>query len=92
MATSIPPLNTSQRSSQRRFMLRDLVIADVSDEILKSRIGGDSLGATLNTVTNQDAKMCEWLNKWIVPLLVALITLVAISIAAFVGFGVHLLR
>jgi hypothetical protein len=39
-------------------MLRDLVIADVSDEILKSRIGGDSLGATLNTVTNQDAKKC----------------------------------
>jgi hypothetical protein len=35
--------------------------------------------------------MSEWLNKWIVPLLVAFITLLALSIAAFVGFGVHLL-
>ena len=46
----------------------------------------------LNTVSNQNAKMSEWLNKWIVPLLVALITLVALSIAVFVGFGVHLLH
>ena len=46
----------------------------------------------LNTVSNQNAEMSEWLNKWIVPLLVALITLVALSIAAFVGFGVHLLH
>ena len=46
----------------------------------------------LNTVSNQNAKMSEWLNKWIVPLLVVLITLVALSIAAFVGFGVHLLH
>ena len=62
-----------------------------SDEILNSRTGGNSLGGTLNTVSNQDAKMSEWLNKWIVPLLVAFITLLALSIAAFVGFGVHLL-
>jgi hypothetical protein len=46
----------------------------------------------LNTVSNRDAKMSGWLNKWIVPLLVALITLVALSIAAIVGFGVHLLH
>jgi hypothetical protein len=45
----------------------------------------------LNTVGNQDAKMSEWLNKWILPLLIALLTLAALSIAAFVGFGVHLL-
>jgi hypothetical protein len=37
-------------------------------------------------------KMSGWLNKWIVPLLVAFITLVALSIAYFVGFGVHLLH
>jgi hypothetical protein len=36
--------------------------------------------------------MNGWLNKWIVPLLIALIILAALSIAAFVGFGVHLLR
>ena len=36
--------------------------------------------------------MSRWLNKWIVPLLVAFITLVALAIAAFVGFGVHLLH
>jgi hypothetical protein len=36
--------------------------------------------------------MGGWLNKWIVPLLVALVTLVALSIATFVGCGVYLLR
>jgi len=36
--------------------------------------------------------MCKWLNKWIVPLLVALIMLAAIAIAAFVSFAVALLR
>jgi hypothetical protein len=36
--------------------------------------------------------MSEWLNKWIVPLLVVVVTLLALSIAAFVGFGVHLLH
>jgi hypothetical protein len=34
----------------------------------------------------------DWLNRWIVPLIVALIAFVALSIAAFVGFGVHLLQ
>jgi hypothetical protein len=66
------------------------VLTGFSDEILNSRTGSNSLGGT-NTVSNQDAKMSEWLNKWIVPLLVAFITLLALSIAAFVGFGVHLL-
>jgi hypothetical protein len=65
---------------------------DVSDEILISRIGRNSLGASSITVSNQDAKMSRWLNKWIVPLLVAFVTLVALAIAAFVSFGVHLLR
>ena len=46
----------------------------------------------LNTVSNQNAKMSEWLNKWIVPLLVAFITLLVLAISAFVSFGVHLLR
>jgi hypothetical protein len=36
--------------------------------------------------------MSGWLNKWILPLLVVFITLVALSIAVFVGFGVHLLH
>jgi hypothetical protein len=36
--------------------------------------------------------MCKWLNKWIVPLLVALIMLAAIAIAAFVSFAIPLLR
>jgi hypothetical protein len=35
--------------------------------------------------------MNGWLNKWIVLLLIALITLAALSIAAFVGFGVQLI-
>ncbi len=43
-------------------------------------------------MSKQDAKMSRWLNKWIVPLLVAFITLAALAIAAFVSFGVHLLR
>jgi hypothetical protein len=44
------------------------------------------------TVSKDDAKMSRWLNKWIVPLLVAFVTLAAIAIAAFVGYGVHLLH
>jgi hypothetical protein len=36
--------------------------------------------------------MSGWFNKWIVPLLVAFVTILALSIAAFAGFGVHLLR
>jgi hypothetical protein len=91
MATSIPSLNISQRSSTGVLCSRDLVTTDVSGEILNSRTGRDSPGARLNTVGNQDAKMSEWLNKWILPLLIALLTLAALSIAAFVGFGVHLL-
>jgi hypothetical protein len=91
MATSIPSLNFSQSNSTGVLCSRNLVTADVSDEILNSRTGRDSLGARLNTIDNQDAKMSEWLNKWILPLLIALLTLAALSIAAFVGFGVHLL-
>jgi hypothetical protein len=68
------------------------VITDVSVEILISRIGRDSLGAILNTVSKHDAKMSRWLNKWIVPLLVAFVTLAALAIAAFVSYGIHLLR
>jgi hypothetical protein len=45
-----------------------------------------------NTMSKQDAKMSRWLNKWIVPVLVAFVALVALAIAAFVSFGVHLLR
>jgi hypothetical protein len=36
--------------------------------------------------------MSGWINKWIVPLLVVFVTLLALSIAAFIGFGVHLLH
>ena len=35
--------------------------------------------------------MSKWLNKWIVPLLVAFLTLVALAISVFVSFGVHLI-
>jgi hypothetical protein len=70
----------------------DLVMTDVSVEILTSRIGRDALGAILNPVSKHDAKMSKWLNKWIVPLLVAFVTLAALAIAAFVSYGVHLLR
>jgi len=44
------------------------------------------------TVSKHNTKMSRWLNKWIVPLLVTFITLVAIAIAAFVSFAVPLLR
>jgi len=39
-----------------------------------------------------NAKMTRWLNKWIVPLLVAFVTLLTIAIAIFVSFAVYLLR
>jgi hypothetical protein len=65
------------------------VITDVSDEILNSRIGSNSLDAMLS---NRNTKMSRWLNKWIVPLLVAFVTLLTIAIAVFVNFAVHLLR
>jgi hypothetical protein len=82
----------------------NLVITDVSVEILTSRIGRKSLGAKLNPIALgdvvkvesplriYDAKMSRWLNKWIVPLLVAFVMLVALAIAAFVSYGVHLLH
>ena len=38
------------------------------------------------------AKICKWLNRWIVLLLFALSILVAAAIAAFVSFAVTLLR
>jgi hypothetical protein len=65
------------------------VITDVSDEILNSRIGSNSLDAMLS---NHNTKMSRWLNKWIVPLLVAFVTLLTIAIAVFVNFAVYLLR
>ena len=38
------------------------------------------------------AKICKWLNKWIVLVLFAVSILVAAAIAAFVSFAVSLLR
>jgi hypothetical protein len=69
------------------------VIRGVSVEILTSRIGCNSLGHILGIpLSRQEAKMIRWLNKWIVPLLVAVVMLVALAIAALVSFGVHLLH
>jgi hypothetical protein len=68
------------------------VIRGVSVEILTSRIGRNSLGAFWNHPEQTRAKMIRWLNKWIVPLLVAFVMLVALAIAALVSFGVHLLQ
>ena len=59
---------------------------------LISRTRANSLEAMRMTVSKHNTKMCKWLNKWIVPLLVALIMLAAIAIAAFVSFAVALLR
>jgi hypothetical protein len=67
------------------------VIKDVSVEILTSRIGRNTLGRCGITLRKRDAKMSRWLNKWIVPLLVAFVMLLALAIAAFVSYGVHLL-
>jgi hypothetical protein len=44
------------------------------------------------TASKRDAKICKWLNKWIVLVLFALSILVAAAIAAFVSFAVSLLR
>ena len=44
------------------------------------------------TAINRSAKICKWLNKWIVLVLFALSILVAAAIAAFVSFAVSLLR
>jgi hypothetical protein len=69
------------------------VITDLSAEILTSRNRTQLFGCNAESpLSNHDAKMSRWLNKWIVPLLVAFIMLVALAIAAFVSYGVHLLR
>jgi uncharacterized protein YpmS len=44
------------------------------------------------TTSKRYAKICKWLNKWIVLVLCALSILVAAAIAAFVSFAVSLLR
>ena len=44
------------------------------------------------SASKRDAKICKWLNKWIVLVLFALSILVAAAIAAFVSFAVSLLR
>jgi hypothetical protein len=85
--------STPQRGADYRpFCSEDLVITEVSVEILISWIGRNSLGPCGSTLSKHDAIMSRWLNKWIVPLLVAFVTLAAIAIAAFVGYGVHLLH
>jgi len=43
------------------------------------------------TVSDRHAKICNWLNKWIVPVAIALIILATAAIAAFVSFAVALL-
>ena len=68
------------------------MITDVSDEILNSRIGRNSGCEVESPVRNYNTKMCRWLNKWIIPLLVAFVALVALAIVAFVSFAVYLLR
>jgi hypothetical protein len=44
------------------------------------------------TSSKRSAKICLWLNKWIVPVLFVLSILVAAAIAAFVSFAVSLLH
>ena len=44
------------------------------------------------TASKRYAKICKWLNKWIVPVLFALSILVAVAIAASVSFAVSLLH
>ena len=44
------------------------------------------------TAIDRYAKICKWLNKWILLLVFALIILVTAAIAAFVSFAVPLLR
>ena len=53
------------------------------------QLSGAHFGVPLS---RQEAKMIRWLNKWIVPLLVAVVMLVALAIAALVSFAVHLLH
>jgi hypothetical protein len=72
---------------------QDLVITDVSDEIFNQSDKRKILWKRRQmTVSNHKTKMCKWLNKWIVPLLVAFIMLAAIAIAALVSFAIPLLR
>ena len=78
-----------KKGLSRALSSEDLVITDDSDEILNSRKGADFLEMMSS---NHNTRLRKWLNKWLVPLLVGLITLAAIAIAAFVSFGVHLLR
>jgi hypothetical protein len=44
------------------------------------------------TAINRYAKICKWLNKWIVLVVFALIILATVAIAAFVSFAVPLLH
>ena len=44
------------------------------------------------TAIKRSAKICKWLNKWILVVALALIILATIAIAAFVSFAVHLLH
>jgi len=44
------------------------------------------------TVSKRYAKICRWLNKWIVLVALALVILATAAIAAFVSFAVSLLR
>jgi len=44
------------------------------------------------TAINRSAKICKWLNKWIVLVVFAVLILVTAAIAAFVSFAVPLLR
>jgi hypothetical protein len=44
------------------------------------------------TAINRPAKICQWLNKRILPVVFAVIILVTAAIAAFVSFAVPLLR
>jgi hypothetical protein len=69
------------------------VITGVSDEIFNQSDKRKILWKRRRmTVSNHKTKMCKWLNKWIVPLLVAFIMLAAIAIAALVSFAIPLLR
>ena len=44
------------------------------------------------TARDRHAKICNWLNKWIVLVAIALIILATAAIVAFVSFAVSLLR
>jgi hypothetical protein len=43
-------------------------------------------------VSKRYAKICRWLNKWIVLVAFALVILATAAIVAFVSFAVSLLR